>query len=146
MNTFALLTLTFAVGAPNLKDLPPKMPSIIGEWVRVGHTQAGQPVGADRETHRQVFKADGEWEYYYADRKGTDARYTFATDSRQNPPTIDILLNRTGAGGWRGIYKIEKDTLTLCLVNTPGERPKTFESSADQPTTVWVFNRVTPKE
>ena len=38
------------------------------------------------------------------------------------------------------------DEATLCLVNTPGERPKTFDSSVDQPTTVWIFKRVKSKD
>ena len=100
MNTLALLTLSLAVGAPNLKDPPPKVPSIIGEWVRVGHTQAGQPVGADRETHRQVFKADGAWEYYYADRKGTNALIpSWPTRGRTRPPSTYSRTGREPAAG-----------------------------------------------
>jgi len=146
MNTVAILALSLPLGAPNLKDPPPKVPSIVGEWVRVGHTQAGQPVAPDKEAHRQVFKPDGEWEYYYGDHKGTPDRKTYVVDLKQSPPAIDLFSNSPRADGRRGIYKIEKDTLTVCLVNAPGERPKTFESSAERPTTVWVFKRVTPKD
>jgi hypothetical protein len=31
-------------------------------------------------------------------------------------------------------------------VQGDGDRPKNFESSADQPTIVWVFKRVQPKD
>lgn len=146
MHAVALLALALTPAAPALKDPPPKMPSIVGEWIRVGHTQSGQPVSVERENHHQVFAAEGEWQYWYGDGRAQSGGKTFKVDTKQSPPTIDILLNQTGNNGWRGIYKIEKDTLTLCLVNIPGERPKTFESSADKPTTVWIFKRVTPKE
>src|SRR5262245_5882839 len=142
MNILALLALSLPLGAPALKDPPPKMPSIVGEWIRVGHTQSGEPVAVDRENHHQVFTAEGEWQYWYGNGRAQAGGKSYVVDMKQSPPTIDILLNPTGTGGWRGIYKIEKDTLTLCLVNIPGERPKTFESSAERPTTVWIFKRV----
>jgi uncharacterized protein (TIGR03067 family) len=146
MYATALLVLSVSVSAPQLKDKTPKEPPILGEWVRVGHTQAGQPVSTAREDHHQIFTPEGAWEYYYGGNKGNPQRWSFATDARQSPATIDIYQGKPGADGWRGIFKVEADTLTLCLVNTPGERPKTFESSADQPTTVWIFKRVTAKD
>lgn len=146
MNTLAILALSLPVGAPNLKDRPPKEPPIVGEWVRVDHIQAGTPVKLDNPSHRQVFREDGGWEYYYGDNKTHSEQMGFVTNARQSPAAIDLYRDRSRAEGWRGIYKIEKDTLTLCLVNTPGERPKAFESSADRQTTVWVFKRVTPKD
>jgi uncharacterized protein (TIGR03067 family) len=142
MNILALLALSLPLGAPALKDPPTKMPSIVGEWVRIGHTQTGQPVAVGRENHHQVFTAEGEWVYWYGDGRAQPGGKTYAIDIKQSPPTIDIFLNPAKDDGWRGIYKIEKDTLTLCLIKIPGQRPKTFESSADKPTNVWVFQRV----
>jgi uncharacterized protein (TIGR03067 family) len=135
-----------APAAPALKDRPPKEPPIIGEWVRVGHTNAGAPVAPDREPHHQVFTADGQWEYSYGGRQGSAGQKTFVTDTRQNPPTIDIHMDKAGRASYRGVYKVEGDTLTLCLVMGDQDRPKTFESSPDKPTTVWVFKRVKPKD
>lgn|SRR5262249_14793568 len=146
MYVTAVLVLSVAVSAPQLKDKPPKEPPIIGEWARVGHLQAGQPVGPDNPSHRQVFRADGGWEYYYGTGKTHSDGMGFTTDPRQSPANIDIYLNRSTGDGWRGIYKVEGDTLTVCLIRTPGERPKTFESAPDKPTTVWVFKRVTAKD
>ena len=144
---WALLSaVALAPAAPALKDQPPKEPPIIGEWLRVGHTEAGAPVPPDREPHHQVFTADGKWEYSYGGRNGAPGGKSFVTDPRQNPATIDIRMGVAGQGGWRGIYKVEGDTLTLCLVNGDRERPKAFESTPDRPTTVWVFKRVQPKD
>src|SRR5215472_2723531 len=76
--------------APALKDPPPKEPPIIGEWLRVGHTEAGAAVGPDGEPHHQMFRPDGEWEYTYGGRQGAAGRKTYVVDSRQKPATIDI--------------------------------------------------------
>jgi len=149
--TWSLLWLllpaaALASAAPALKDRPPKEPPIVGEWLRVGHTQAGTPVAPDHEPHHQVFTAEGEWQYTYGGRPDGTRGKSFVTDPRQSPPTIDISLSAGGKANWRGIYKVEGDTLTLCLVTGDRDRPKTFESTADQPTTVWVFTRVKPKD
>jgi uncharacterized protein (TIGR03067 family) len=138
-----LLVPVAATAAPALKERPaPEAPSVVGEWVRVGHTQAGTPVAPDAQAHHQVFGPDGTWEYTYGG--GVSNRgMSYVADRKQKPPAIDI---RGGGQSWRGIYKVEGDTLTLCLVTGDRDRPRTFESSGDQPTTVWVFRRVKPKD
>jgi uncharacterized protein (TIGR03067 family) len=138
--TPVLLALGLAVAAPLPRERPPKEPPIIGEWLRVGHTEAGAPVAPDSEPHHQVFKADGTWEYSYGGRR-TAGLMTFVTDPRKSPPAIDIYMNRTTGDGWHGIYKVDGDTLTICLVRN-GDRPRAFESTPDRPTTIWVFKRV----
>jgi len=135
-----------APAAPALKDRQPKDAPIFGEWFRVGHTEAGMPVPTDREVHHQVFTSDGQWEYSYGARPDGTKGKTFVTDTRQSPATIDITLGAGGKAHYRGIYKVEGDTLTLCLVTGDRERPKSFESSAERPTTIWVFKRVKSKE
>src|SRR6476661_290198 len=111
MYATALLVLSVSVSAPQLKDKTPKEPPILGEWVRVGHTQAGQNVWTAREDHHQMFTPEGAWEYYYGGNKGNPQRWSFAWANRQSPATIDIYQGKAGADGWRGIYKIEADTL-----------------------------------
>ena len=145
MYAAAVIVLSVSVTAPQLKDKSPKEPPIFGDWLRVGHTEAGAPVAPDREPHRQVFKTDGEWEYYYGD-KGAPGGKSFAVDPRQSPPTIDISINSGASTHYRGIYKVEGDTLTLCLVTGDRDRPKAFESTQDRPTTIWVFKRIKPKD
>ena len=81
MYAAAVLVLSVTVSAPKLKDKLPPAPPIFGEWVRVGHTEAGAPVPPDAEEHRQVFTADGVWEYTYGG-KGSPGGMSFATDAQ----------------------------------------------------------------
>ena len=141
-----LLAAALAPAAPALKDRPAKEGPIVGEWFRVGHTQAGAPVSVEGEQHRQVFTPEGVWQYSYKGNADGSTGKSFVTDAQQRPATIDIYLAAGGQPNWRGIYKVEGDTLTLCLVTGNVERPKTFESSADKPTTIWVFTRVKAKD
>ena len=97
------------------------------------------PVRTEGEQHYQVFTAEGQWQYWYGVRPERPTGTNFVTDAKQSPPTIDI---GAGGGQYRGIYKVEGDTLTLCVVNGDRERPKTFESTAEKRTTIWVFKRV----
>jgi uncharacterized protein (TIGR03067 family) len=132
-----------APAAPALKEKAATTPPIFGEWFRTGHTEAGALVRVDNEQHHQVFTQEGQWQYWYGARPGNWTGNSFVTDTKQSPPTIDI---GTGGGHYRGIYKVEGDTLTLCVVTGDKERPKTFESSGDKPTTIWIFKRVKEKD
>src|SRR3954468_12412990 len=85
------LAAHLAPAAPALKEKPPKEPPIVGDWLRVGHTQAGTPAGPDHQPHHQIFKAEGSWEYYYGDPKST-TRQSYVIDPRPSPPTINIHL------------------------------------------------------
>jgi uncharacterized protein (TIGR03067 family) len=140
-----LMVPVSVMAAPALKS-PKEMPSIVGEWERVGRIDAGKDRGPDREPHRQAFKADGAWDYTYGGRPCGNGGMRYVTDPTRTPATIDIHVIPGRPPSYRGVYKVEADTLTLCLVESDGDRPKTFESSADRPTTVWVFQRVKPKD
>jgi uncharacterized protein (TIGR03067 family) len=140
------LLACFASAAPALKDPPPKNPPLVGEWLRTGHMQAGKPVGPDGSPHHQVFTEDGKWMYWYGMRPANPTQMDYTADPKKSPATFEISNQRGGAASYRGIYKIDGDTLTLCMVNGAGDLPKTFESSADQPTTIWIFTRVKAKD
>jgi uncharacterized protein (TIGR03067 family) len=56
----------------------------------------------------------------------SDAKSTFTVDDSKKPATIDITPPKGKKETLIGIYKFEKDKLTLCLTSTP-DRPTEFK-------------------
>jgi uncharacterized protein (TIGR03067 family) len=145
----ATLLLALALAAPGPKDPPKKdAPAPVGEWEVESVVIAGKPRALGPNPLYYTFTADGKWHIHRAAGipPATDRAYYF--DPKADPPTID--LNHEPAEQevrlTRGIYKIEGDTLTICLGRGRTGRPKAFESTAEAPTTLYVFKRVKPKD
>lgn len=142
------LVLSLLVAAPALKDPPAKEPpSVVGEWEMESTTFAGRPrppVGGAAGSLRYVFAADGSWTIYRGERKVGGADRAYFADPKADPPAIDLKYEPADQDGrvGRGIYKVEGDRLTLCLSRGDAPRPKGFDSSAEAPTTLYVFKRV----
>jgi uncharacterized protein (TIGR03067 family) len=69
---------------------------------------------------------------------------TIKLDSKANPSTIDVTPDG-GADRDRavlGIYRLEGDTLTICMAAAQADRPNAFESPAGSKRSVMVFRRV----
>jgi uncharacterized protein (TIGR03067 family) len=59
-------------------------------------------------------------------RAPVGATFTFKLDPTKKPKELDLLSSKGGI--WRGIYKIEGDSLTFCRSHgSAGERPKNFK-------------------
>jgi uncharacterized protein (TIGR03067 family) len=140
-----LLGLALTVAAPGAKDPPKNDPSgLVGEWALESGFSGGMaedhPPGV---TWR--FTADGKSVITVPDgRAGGGGTYT--TDRKKDPPQVDIN-DGTKGNGLRGIYKVEGDTLTLCIVRErAGDRPTRFESPAGAKAELLVLKRVKKKE
>jgi uncharacterized protein (TIGR03067 family) len=141
MNASLIVGLALAVAAPApktaSKDEPP---SLHGEWVLESAVRGGMndkpPDGAG-----VTFTADGKARFREGRRDKVEEG-TYTVDPKKNPAQIDIVPPANEkVPTVLGIYKIEKDTLTLCLV-LGGERPKKFESPAGSEVMLMTLKRV----
>jgi uncharacterized protein (TIGR03067 family) len=132
--------LALAVGAPAPKEAPKKdAPSILGEWVPttiiLGGMKEPQPAGS-----LMTFAKDGKATMKEKrDAKPEEMSYTL--DPKQDPPHITLTEMGMGNITLPGIYKLEGDTLTICL--SPGkDRPTAFASPAGSTNILITLNRL----
>ena len=120
-----ILGLAIIVAAPAPKEAK-KLPSpLVGDWTIESVIILGMPEPMDQTRNTIDFSADGT----FTTLSGNAAKpYTskFTHDPKANPPQIE--LEKAGAK-FPGIYKIEGDTLTICLT-LEGERPDKFVATA----------------
>jgi uncharacterized protein (TIGR03067 family) len=127
MTSCLLVGLALVVGAPAKKDAPAKdPPTIVGEWVGESGMRGGKPDNPPAGT-TITFTADGK----VLMKEGGAAKpeeATYKADPKKSPAELDIVPAGTEkAPTMLAIYKIEGDTLTICLT-LGGERPKEFAS------------------
>jgi len=127
------VALALVVVAPAPKD-PPKKDSnpLVGEWIGEKIEAAGMAVDVSTFGRSMEFKADGNLVTRNNWNAPEEAEYTI--NAKKDPPEIDIT-EATKIGKVErifGIYKIEGDTLTLCVV-VDAKRPVKFAATADVP-------------
>lgn len=143
--------LSLSVSAPALKEPPAKGAGLVGEWEVESVITGNNPPRPLRPkgvgVSRYVFTADGKWIVYRGERRFGDDRAYF-TDPKSNPPAIDLRYDPSDQDGRLslGIYKIEGDKLTLCVVRGDNPRPKGFESTPAAPATIYILRRAQPKD
>ena len=141
-----LIVSALALGAPAAKDPPKKDPAtIVGEWVGEKAEAAGAPLPVPAGGMTMEVKPDGKLVMKEGSKAPEEVGYT--ADPKKDPHEID--LTPPAAGGkvmtMVGIYKVEGETLTLCLAAVGG-RPTKFESTAGQATILMTFKRAKKKE
>ena len=139
-----LTALALAVGAPGPKDPPKKdVNPLLGAWVGEKAETGGMPLPVGGMT--MEFKPGGKVVMADGGKPPEEGGYT--ADPKKDPPEIDLTAPAAGgkAVTMLGIYKVEGDTLTLCLAAVGG-RPTKFESAAGQATLLLTFKRAKKKE
>jgi uncharacterized protein (TIGR03067 family) len=147
MNWLPAFGVAFALAAPGPKDAPKKAepPPIVGEW-KCGQFIGGGRVATEAELKQiqggYVFTAEGKFQ----GRFGPETfEGTYTTDPAKDPPEIDCVSGKA-AKSKGGIYKVEKDALTLCVAEGDGARPTKFESPAGTRILLMTFKRAGKKE
>jgi uncharacterized protein (TIGR03067 family) len=144
--TPTFLALALAVAAPAPKADAKEAASIVGEWAADGYVQAGSQ--RDRPI-RITFTADGKFLVQEGKREKPEEA-TYKADPKKAPAEIDIFPPvRQTAPPMMGIYKVDGDTLTLCVSKggpEAGTRPAKFESAEGSRDTLFTLKRVKAKD
>ncbi len=143
LNWLPAFGVAFALAAPVPKDpKKPESPSIVGKWECVKFEAAGRTTTNEELKEISLeFGADGKCKI----RFGEDSESTYATDAAKVPAEIDFVSEKTRKAKG-AIYKLEKDSLTLCLGDGNAARPTKFESPAGTRIMLMTFKRVPKKE
>ena len=140
-----LLALAVSLSAPAAKDAPKKdPPSIVGEWVGEKAEASGMPLPVPAGGVTMEFLADGKVIIREGTKAPEDASYT--ADPKKSPAEIDLTPSAKAKEiTFAGIYKIEGETLTLCL-GIGGKRPDKFESPAGSDCMLMTLKRAKKKD
>src|SRR5215213_5591308 len=145
MSPSLLVALAVAVGAPGLKDDPKKAASLEGEWAAEKFVEGGRE--RDRPI-RFTFGPDGKFGVREGSREKAEEG-SYQADPKKDPAEVDILppAGKT-APPILGIYKVEGDTLTLCVAKggPDARRPAKFESPAGSRVSLFTLKRVKKKD
>jgi RNA polymerase sigma-70 factor (ECF subfamily) len=153
LKTVAAVALAVAVAAGTalcvrqaLADKPPAAgkgadqkdeEKILGTWALVSAEAGGKKVPEEKvKEARLVFAAGGKWTGKFP--KG-DQEGTYKLDPARKPKEITF----TGQEGKTqpGVYKLDGDTLTICINEEGNERPTEFASKEGTKLTLIVFKR-----
>ena len=144
MTAPVLLVLAIAVAAPASKNPPKKdPPALVGEWAGESGVENGRALTLPAGTN-WVFTADGKSVLTLGGGAGS-FEATYKADATKAPAELDVSDGFKGKP-LRGIFKVEGDTLTVCLVEGDADRPTAFESAAGSKGILLTLKRVKNKD
>jgi uncharacterized protein (TIGR03067 family) len=118
---------------PLSKDAMKELQMLQGQWVLKESERAGSKVQHSDTT--LVLEIKGNKWIFTGQEKGQ----IIALDPKTDPKCLDIKSVEKGRDGQvdEAIYKIDGNTLTVCLYQGKGkQRPTRFEATAEQPDTI----------
>ena len=144
MQASILIGLALVVGEPGVTDPPKKEASIVGEWKLIGLSAAARSLGPGDRLPNVVFEFTADGKYRVSVNGKADPDEAYSTDSSKDPAEVDFGDGKDGKKQ-QAIYKVEKDTLTLCWSENRGPRPAKFEAAADPRIVFQTFKRAPKK-
>ena len=124
-----------AIRGDDMKDLA-------GTWTCTSAVNDGKPIAEDIVKElRLTLTAEGGYKTTRGDQVLFDS--TCKLDPSQTPKHIDMIGTEGDNKGKaaQGIYKLERDMLTICYTMPGGERPKEFDSKPGSAATLVVWKR-----
>ena len=147
MNGLLVAGLILGVGAPAPKEAPkkgPAIPSIVGMWETQKYTAYGMDIPGKPMLFE--FTADGQFKMTKI-KEAQTSQSRYKLDASKDPAELDWLMNGDETKRIRGIYKIDGDTLTVCIEDGfDSKRPTKFESLKGTKTMIWTLKRVEKKK
>jgi uncharacterized protein (TIGR03067 family) len=141
----SLLFAALAVGAPALKDKPPPPANIDGRWAVERVVQGGKETGRHTGFLPDPCEADGAWLRTPGQPPVRGDAVGYRADPRARPARIDFHVTKFGREmTLEGVYKVDGDTLTMCLAGLGAARPDGFEAPAGSDRVLVTFRRVRP--
>jgi RNA polymerase sigma factor (sigma-70 family) len=111
-----------------------------GKWTVVALTQSGKAAPEDEVRLVNMLLDFQQGGKLTMSMPGKSKSGSFKADPSKNPKQIDLELEGEAKRAF-GIYRIEKDLLTLCIDDQGKERPTKFESTADSHYVLLVLKR-----
>jgi uncharacterized protein (TIGR03067 family) len=143
MNRLTAVGLLFVVAcAASAREEPKKATppeALKGEWKINSYEHTGAKLEIDPVKSRAAFEGDKFTLRLSIGGEEKTAVSTFTADEKADPKALDVSPpDRKFVA--KAIWKIEKDTLTICFAVGGDERPKDFKPSKE--TSVLVLERV----
>jgi len=130
---------SFIEAAPRLKDPPKDSLSLVGTW----EFACLRSNGSDKTlavTFEWQFTAGGHW-LIRTDGKTRPGESRYSADPNADPAAID-LDDGPGTSLRQGIYRVDGDTLTVCIGSGLANRPTAFEAPKGSLSFLYTFRRV----
>jgi uncharacterized protein (TIGR03067 family) len=142
VGTSLLLGLAIVVGAPGAKDPPKKEPTIVGVWIGEKAVRDGKDRPVPEGGIVFTFAADGKLNVKEGNREPKEGA-TYKLDAKKSPGEIDIIPPEgKDEPTIQGIFKIEGETLTICISGpSAAGRPTKFESAEGSQTMLMILKR-----
>jgi uncharacterized protein (TIGR03067 family) len=117
-----------------------------GRWQATKWIDDSEKPAPDDEVKGYTLEFKGDHVLFGRRKAGRDQGQKYTVDPSKQPRWIDIEMGEKPLG--LGIYKIEGDELTICVVGSnnsgrPSPRPSEFQAKMDQ-YTLLVLKRVKP--
>lgn len=144
MIRFLLLSLTivaFASSALAQNDAEAK--KLEGTWTATSWQRGDGIIGKDDVKTELVFDKDNNYSFPTGINR-ISGKGTFKTYAGKNHIDFTPADGRAKGKTLQGIYKVEKDTLTLCFRPAGAERPTEFKSN-DRSTVLAIYTKKVKK-
>ena len=145
MQWLPAIGLAVMLGAPGPKDDPKKaeMPSIVGDWVCTKCVAGGREYPEEAFTSIKFgFTTDGKLRFLFGPQEGV---CTYTVDPSKDPAEVDYVSDKVAKGN-KGIYKVDKHSLTFCYTDGGGDRPAQFASPVGSRIVLLTLARVEKKK